>query len=216
MAISAIVLFVIGTALTLGLRTWVQWRRTQDTGHRHAPSPRFSPEWWSQQLVLVTNILVAAGPVVALFGLSPLPGLDHRALNMTGAAVTVAAIAFTVVAQFSMGDSWRIGVDQEEHTPLVVGGIFAFARNPIFTGFVAVGAGLAMMVPNIVAVAGLIASIASVQVTVRLVEEPYLIATHRDAYLRYAARVGRFVPGVGRIRRAHRFAAPDGSIGTGP
>ncbi|HET9380791.1 MAG TPA: isoprenylcysteine carboxylmethyltransferase family protein [Streptomyces sp.] len=213
MAISAIVLFVIGTALTLGLRTLVQWRRTQDTGHRHEPAPRFSPEWWSQQLVLLTNILVAAGPVVALIGLSPIPGLDHGALNATGVGVTVAAIAFTSVAQFNMGDSWRIGVDQGEHTPLVVGGFFRFARNPIFTGFVAVGAGLAMMVPNIVSVAGLISSIASVQVTVRLVEEPYLMATHREAYLRYASRVGRFVPGVGRIRHANRYAT-GGNVGT--
>jgi protein-S-isoprenylcysteine O-methyltransferase Ste14 len=34
---------------------------------------------------------------------------------------------------------------------------------------------------------------------VRRVEEPYLHWAHGDAYRDYAARVGRFVPGVGRI-----------------
>jgi protein-S-isoprenylcysteine O-methyltransferase Ste14 len=37
------------------------------------------------------------------------------------------------------------------------------------------------------------------ELQVRLVEEPYLIRTHGDEYRAYAARVGRFVPGVGRL-----------------
>ena len=35
---------------------------------------------------------------------------------------------------------------------------------------------------------------------VRAVEEPHLLATHGRAYADYAARVGRFVPGIGRLR----------------
>ncbi|MGC4763322.1 hypothetical protein ACLQ20_10755 [Micromonospora sp. DT46] len=40
--------------------------------------------------------------------------------------------------------------------------------------------------------------VASVQVQVRAVEEPYLIRTHGATYLMYAARTGRFWPGLGR------------------
>ncbi|MES5819762.1 isoprenylcysteine carboxylmethyltransferase family protein [Streptomyces sp. RG80] len=202
MVISAIALFIIGTALTLGLRTWVQWKRTRDTGHRHDPAPRFSAQWWSHQLVLLNNFLVAAGPIAALFGLSSLPSLDHTALNVSGVVITVAALAFTVAAQFHMGDSWRVGVDREEHTSLVVGGFFACVRNPIFVGFAAGSAGMALMVPNIFSLAGFVSSVVSVQVTVRLVEEPYLVAMHGEEYIRYADKVGRFVPGVGRLRHA--------------
>jgi hypothetical protein len=36
---------------------------------------------------------------------------------------------------------------------------------------------------------------------VRFVEEPYLRWAHSDDYRQYVARVGRFVPGVGRLRR---------------
>lgn len=206
MAVFALVLFVIGTSLVLGLRTLVQWKRTNDTGHRHGSSPRGSAAWCAEQLMGVANLLVVAGPVAALLGLSPLPGLDRPAVNAAGAVIAVAAIAFTATAQFNMGESWRIGVDRQEHTPLVVGGFFGLTRNPIFAGFVAGGAGLALMVPNAVAIAGLIAVIAAVQITVRLVEEPYLVATHGESYLRYAARVGRFVPGVGRLRRGSHYA----------
>jgi protein-S-isoprenylcysteine O-methyltransferase Ste14 len=202
MAISALVLFIIGTGLVVGLRTLVQWRRTKDTGHRHDTRPRGSAAWWGKQLMGVANLLVAGGSIAALLGLSPVPGLDHRALNLAGLVITVLAIALTTMAQFNMGDSWRIGVDRREQTSLVTDGFFGMARNPIFTGFIVIGAGLALMVPNVVAIAGLIAVVAAVQVTVRLVEEPYLVAAHGAGYLRYAARVGRFVPGVGRLRHA--------------
>ena len=37
------------------------------------------------------------------------------------------------------------------------------------------------------------------ELQVRAVEEPYLLRTHGDAYRAYAARVGRFLPGVGRF-----------------
>ena len=32
-----------------------------------------------------------------------------------------------------------------------------------------------------------------------MVEEPHLIRTHGEPYLRWASRVGRFVPGLGRL-----------------
>ena len=46
--------------------------------------------------------------------------------------------------------------------------------------------------------------LAAIQVQVRAVEEPYLLAVHGDAYRDYAARVGRFVPGVGHSLRGLR------------
>ena len=37
----------------------------------------------------------------------------------------------------------------------------------------------------------------TVEVQVRIVEEPYLATAHGDAYHDYLSGVGRFVPGVG-------------------
>ena len=42
-----------------------------------------------------------------------------------------------------------------------------------------------------------------VQLQVRVVEEPYLLATHGKTYAAYAARVGRFVPGAGRLHTSN-------------
>lgn len=70
-------------------------------------------------------------------------------------------------------------------------------RNPIFTAMFVFGFGIALVTPNVVVIAGFVLLVATIEVQVRVVEEPYLSATHGDAYRDYCAGVGRFVPGVG-------------------
>ena len=48
--------------------------------------------------------------------------------------------------------------------------------------------------------AWLLVLIIGLELHVRLVEEPYLLRVHGDAYRRYAARTGRFLPRVGRLK----------------
>ena len=61
-------------------------------------------------------------------------------------------------------------------------------------------AGLVLLAPNPVAIAGFAALIAAFEIQTRLVEEPHLLRAYDPAYREYASRVGRFVPGVGLIR----------------
>lgn len=90
-------------------------------------------------------------------------------------------------------------VDPHARAPLVTGGPFRIVRNPILTCTAATAIGLALIVPNVLAILMLVAIAVSMQVQVRLVEEPYLTSVHGDAYRRYAARTGRFLPGIGHL-----------------
>lgn len=98
-----------------------------------------------------------------------------------------------------MGTSWRIGVNDAKTTDLVTTGIFAHVRNPIFTAMTGTAVGLTLLAPNPVAITGLSALIAAIQLQVRVVEEPYLLRIHPRPYAKYAARAERFLPGVGRM-----------------
>ncbi|WP_222709264.1 hypothetical protein [Nonomuraea sp. C10] len=64
---------------------------------------------------------------------------------------------------------------------------------------IATAAGLAAMVPNLISLAALVLAVVAIELQVRAVEEPYLRRVHGAAYLWYAARVGRFLPGIGRM-----------------
>ena len=121
-----------------------------------------------------------------------------------GAVVTVVGFLGVLAAQAGMGASWRGGVDATERTELVATGAFAVVRNPIFAAMLTTLAGLTLLVPTAVTAAAWLCLLVAVELQVRLVEEPYLLATHRQAYASYAARVGRFLPGLGRLRYAPR------------
>ena len=79
-------------------------------------------------------------------------------------------------------------------------GSFRLIRNPIYTAMLVFMFGETLLAPNPVAIAVLAIFLAAVEVSVRTVEESYLLAVHGDDYRDYTASVGRFVPGIGLTR----------------
>ena len=200
MATLALVLYAIYLALAFGLRTVVQLRRTGSTGFHGLGGRPGSAEWLAGVGFALALILGVAAPILALTDVvEPIDALDTTPLHVAGAVLAVAGILGTLWAQLAMGTSWRIGVDPEERTELVTDGPFAYVRNPIFSAMIPTALGLTLLVPSVVAIAGLVGLVVALELQVRVVEEPYLRRVQGEAYARYAARVGRFVPGVGRL-----------------
>lgn len=198
----ALGLYLVGLAFAFGWRTLAQWRATGDTGLRLDTGPAGSITWWAKLLFMAALLLGAAGPAAAAAGADRVTVLDHGPIRVVGLVLAVAGVAATLAAQLAMGTSWRVGVDPTERTRLVTTGPFALARNPIFTAMTATSLGLAAMVPNPISLAATVVLVASIELQVRAVEEPYLARTHGSAYTAYAARVGRFLPGIGRSTSA--------------
>jgi protein-S-isoprenylcysteine O-methyltransferase Ste14 len=211
---AALSLFAVYLGVGFLLRGWLQWRRTGDTGFRGISGRAGSPEWWGGALFVLALVAGVLGPVTAVAGVPPLSWLTDPRVQWTGVALAAVGIVGTLLTQLSMGASWRIGVDATETTALVTNGAFAHVRNPIFTAMAVTAAGLALMVPNAVALAGLVLLLVALQIQVRVVEEPYLRVTHGEDYRRYAARTGRFLPGIGRVRSDRRDAEVGATCGS--
>lgn len=201
MAAAALALYGVSLAITFGVRVAIQLRRTGSTG-LHGLSPDAGPlEWIAGGLFIAGLAMGGAAPILALLGiLEPIPALDGVAGHTVGLVLAIGGIALTFGAQLAMGDSWRVGVDPEERTDLVTSGPFELVRNPIYSAMLPTVFGLVLMVPSPLAVAAFLTLLVGLELQVRLVEEPYLLETHGDEYGTYAARVGRFVPGVGLLR----------------
>ena len=196
----ALGLYALYMALAFGLRTWLQLRRTGESGFKGISGRPGSLEWIAGVLFVLAIAVGAAAPVLDVTGvLEPLDALDSAGVRATGVAIFIVGLVGTLYAQVAMGESWRIGVDEEERTALVTTGPFAVVRNPIFAAMLPASLGLALLVPNVAALVGFGALVLALQIQVRLVEEPYLLRQHGEAYRSYAARVGRFVPGLGRL-----------------
>jgi protein-S-isoprenylcysteine O-methyltransferase Ste14 len=194
-------LFALYGALAFGLRMTVQLRRTGATGFAGLRSVSGSMEWICGSLLTIAVLLGIAGPVLQLsHALSPVAALDGGVADVLGAVLAALGIAGTVAAQFAMGDAWRIGVDASERTELVSDGPFSIVRNPIFAAMIPAFTGVALLAPNAATIAAAVVLVAALELQTRLVEEPYLAAVHGERYAVYAAKAGRFLPGVGRLR----------------
>ena len=199
MNVVALASYGLYLALAFGLRSFVQLRRSGDTGFRGIGGGFGSAEWTAGVLFAAALVVGVAGPVMALLEVvEPLEPLDRTPVHVVGMFVFVVGLLATLGAQLAMGSSWRIGVDHDESTALVTHGPFAWVRNPIFSAMLPTSLGLTLMVPTWLAIAGFVALLLALELQVRIVEEPYLRQTHGEAYAQYEARVGRFVPGVGR------------------
>lgn len=201
MATLALALYVVYLALAFGLRTLIQLRRTGSTGFHGLGGRPLSAEWIAGVGFTLALLVGAAAPLLALLDVvEPISSLDTTAVHVLGLVLAVGGIAATFRAQIAMGTSWRIGVDPDERTELVMDGPFALVRNPIFAAMLPTALGLTLLVPSWVAILGLVGLVLALELQVRVVEEPYLLKAHGAAYAAYAARVGRFFPWLGRLQ----------------
>ncbi|WP_104524507.1 methyltransferase family protein [Blastococcus atacamensis] len=206
MSTVALVLYVVALVVLFGVRSWVQHRRTGTTGFRGISGTPADAGWWGGVLFVAAIVLGLAGPLLAVTG--TVAADPHPVLAAVGLLLALVGFAATLAGQAGMGASWRIGVDDAERTDLVTTGVFGYVRNPIFTAMAVAQVGMLLLVPTWLSVAALLALIVAVELQVRAVEEPYLRLVHGQAYAAYAARTGRFLPGIGLDRHQSPAGTP--------
>jgi protein-S-isoprenylcysteine O-methyltransferase Ste14 len=167
------VLFAVFAALGFGWRSWEQRCRTGSTGFRGISGRLGSAEWFAGVGLVAALAAAVLAPVLQLLGVvAPVNVLQAPWIQLTGIVIAALGIFATVYAQLDMGDSWRIGVDPSQTTTLVRSGVFGWVRNPIFTAMITFGFGIALVTPNLVALAALLMLVATIELQVRIVEEP--------------------------------------------
>jgi protein-S-isoprenylcysteine O-methyltransferase Ste14 len=195
--------FVLFVGLGFGWRSWLQRRRHGSAGIVMFQSGRLGQSLREAFFLVlvgaiaVESVLAAVAPeTLARLGTVPEP--VAAALRPVGAALVLLATALMVVAQLDLGASWRIGIEEGARPGLVTGGLYRFCRNPIFLFMLAALIGFAMLLPNWLSLVLALGGILGVRRHVHD-EEAYLTRSYGDAYRTYAGRVGRFLPGIGRL-----------------
>ena len=194
--------------LGFGWRTWVQLRRYGSSGIVLFRSGRPGQHLRETLFVVLAVALLAEAALAAvaprrLPGLVPLAPATAAVLRATGTVMVLGATALMLAAQLDLGASWRVGIDEGARPGLVTGGLYRYSRNPIYVAMLAALLGFALLLPSWISLGLLIGAGLGIRRHVRD-EEAYLARTYGEEYRRYAARVGRFVPGVGRLRAPGR------------
>ena len=142
-------------------------------------------------LIVGVVLVYSFWPSVYVY-LIPIDWLKRSWLRWTGVMLLLLSLGWTVLAQARMGESWRIGIDQEHRTDLVQSGVFSVSRNPIFLGMMLTLFGLFVVIPNALTLLTLAMGVVLIQIQVRL-EEEFLARTHADEYAQYRIRVRRWI-----------------------
>ena len=131
-------------------------------------------------------------PIVLSLTLGP-------AAQLGGGILLLVVTVLLLIAQGQMGASWRMGLDLHQRPGLVTTGLFGIVRNPIYSlsmlGLLACG----VMMPTWLSALIICSSVFIFRFQVAQ-EEAFLLTAYGDEYRAYAARVGRFVPGLGLLR----------------
>lgn len=197
---------LIGVVILLGVLCWRSWWQRRRYGSRGVLL--FKSQRWQEKLreaLGVALVLILVGQAVQAAvrpqSLAPMaaPDLLTAAIgHVTGAVLLFGGIALLVAAQLNLGASWRIGIEEGVSPGLVRNGFYRFCRNPIFLAILIMLAGYTLLLPTRLSLALLVGAFIGIRRQV-LTEEEYLSRTYGDAYRAYARRVGRFVPGIGKL-----------------
>ena len=123
--------------------------------------------------------------------LLPVVWLENRTTQFTGIVLLMLSLGWTVLAQIPIGDSWRIGIDEEKETALVQSGLFRFSRNPIFLGMIVTLTGVFLIISNALTLLFLVLGFVLIQIQVRL-EEEFLAQAHGSEYENFKREVRRW------------------------
>jgi len=189
MALSLLIIFLLFAVIG---RVALQYKLTGDHGVRPANSHSSVAAKLTSVLLFISFIAISVLAVVDAFDIYIFNANIY--LKYLGVMVSLFGIALTVLSQYQMGSSWRIGVNESENTKLIKHGLYSRIRNPIYSGVLVFGVGLFLIMPNIYMLLSLITLAVSIEAHVRLVEEPYLREQHGESFKQYSRTAGRYWP----------------------
>jgi len=101
------------------------------------------------------------------------------------------ALLGVILTLRSFGDSFRVGIDEQQPDKLVTTGLFAYSRNPIYVCFLFFVYGLLLIYGNIAIAVALVAFAAVIHRQI-LREEVFLKTHYGTEYERYCQQVRRY------------------------
>jgi len=120
------------------------------------------------------------------------PLIDLGAAKLVGILLCVIAFLFLGFGLFALGNSWRLGIDQEKPGILVTSGIYSISRNPIYIFFNLWFLGTFLIQGTFIFL--LFTILTAINLHYQMVKEENILTNlHGSAYADYHMRVPRYI-----------------------
>lgn len=125
-------------------------------------------------------------------------GLLSGLTQATAGLFMLASLGIAAASLKDLGDSWRVGVIEEQETELIERGVYRFSRNPYFLAYLLMFAAYSTLLQSPLLLILSVIGFGLVHAMI-LREERYLTSKHTVDYERYRLRVPRYLG----LRKAH-------------
>lgn len=195
-SIAIAVYVVLYTGIALFLRSYILYRNTGINPFKRMGDD--GVKGFNERVLMLGATCVPIIAVVyflpepAYSYLVPITHLEINWLKNLGVFLIIFGSAICIIAQFQMGDSWRIGINENEKTTLITAGFYRYSRNPIYLGLLISFFGFFFVAPNAMSLCCLALSYPSVEIKIRF-EELYLLDKHGASFKKYMGDVRRWI-----------------------
>ena len=118
--------------------------------------------------------------------------ISTQVAHAIGYLLMMASVVIAFASLWHLGDSWRVGVIEEQRTELVQNGIYRMSRNPYFLAYILIFAAYTVFLQNWVLAILALFGFSMIHGMIRR-EEAYLAEIHGEEYQRYKALVPRYL-----------------------
>ena len=147
-------------------------------------------------IIIITAAVVAAGILTDVLRDATAWQFGSAGLSVAGLLVMWAGLAVRIWAIVVLGTSFRMTVELDTGQKVIDSGPYRWVRHPSYTGILLLMAGLSLVYGDWPALAILLVLPAGVLIHRIFVEEAVLTEVIGRAYMDYAARTKRLVPGL--------------------
>ncbi len=119
--------------------------------------------------------------------------LDGSFFKFVGFGTGIIGLSVCLYAQIKMGQSWRVGIDENAKTALVQSGLYKIIRNPTYLGLFVLNFGIWLIWPTwTVFIFNLLFGY-TLEIQVRC-EEDFLETVHGKDFIQYKNATKRYIP----------------------
>lgn len=115
-----------------------------------------------------------------------------KGFTYLGLIFMVLGIVFFTLAIVCMKSSWRVGIDKQTKTELIIDGIYKISRNPAFVGFNLMFVGVFLAFPSVLTLICFVLNAITFHLLI-LQEEQHLIDSFETKYLEYKKDTPRYI-----------------------
>lgn len=116
-------------------------------------------------------------------------------VGLIGLAISVSGATIACWSRYLLGKNWSLSVQKKENHELITGGIYRIVRHPIYTGFLLLITGNALIVGDYRAIIAIIIVFVSFWIKLKK-EETLLTEIFGQQYLNYKQQTKALIPYV--------------------